>query len=98
MEVLTRAANILDVSEFEVLQRAYRHWFGDQAPAQLIASTFSSYMKTRQLPHWARHYAVKVIDAFEAELRREGESLQLAWLLLRGGASRSDESEFSLAA
>jgi hypothetical protein len=81
MEVLTKAANILDISEYEVLSRAYVHWHGSDAPNRVLQLTFSAYLKTQELPHWANHYALQIIQAFEAELQREGEFLKLAWLL-----------------
>jgi hypothetical protein len=97
MEVLTKAANILDVSEFEVLSRAYVHWHGSDAPARILQSTFSTYLKTQELPHWAKHYASQIIQAFEAELQREGEFFKLAWLLLFGAYSRGKEGHRLLA-
>ena len=44
MEVLTRAANILDISEYEVLSRAYAHWHGRDAPNRVLKLTFSTYL------------------------------------------------------
>ncbi|KPJ93332.1 MAG: hypothetical protein AMJ53_07460 [Gammaproteobacteria bacterium SG8_11] len=82
MEVLTKAANILDISEYEVLSRAYAHWHGSDAPKSILQLTFSTYLKTQELPHWAKHYALQIIQAFEAELQREGEFIKLAWLLV----------------
>ncbi len=81
MEVLTKAANILDISEYEVLSRAYVHWHGNDAPNGILQLTFSTYMKTQELPHWAKHYALQIIQAFEAELQREGEFIKIVWLL-----------------
>ncbi|WP_455211212.1 hypothetical protein [Kaarinaea lacus] len=81
MEVLTRAANILDISEYEVLNRAYTHWHGSDAPNRVLQKTFSDYLKNQELPHWANHYALQIIQAFEAELHREGEFLKLMWLV-----------------
>lgn len=81
MEVLTRAANILDISEFEVINQAYTHWHGDTAPKRLIQSTFSTYLKTQELPHWAKHYAVHIVQSFEAELQKEGQLLKIFFML-----------------
>jgi hypothetical protein len=81
MEVLTRAANILDISEFEVINQAYIHWHGDTAPKRLIQLTFSTYLKTQELPHWAKHYAVHIVQSFEAELQKEGQVVKIFLLL-----------------
>ena len=94
MEVLLKAANILDTSEFEVLRRAYVNWHGSEAPGGLLQATFSLYLKTQELPHWAKHYALQVVQAFEAELQKEGQLLRLFFLLFAGGLLRirSDRS------
>lgn len=81
MEVLTKAANILDVSEFEVLRRAYAHWYGNDAPGEILKNTFAKYLRSQELPHWAKHYAMKIIQTFEAELQRERDFIRVAWLL-----------------
>jgi hypothetical protein len=88
MEVLTTAANILDISEYEVLGRAYAHWHGTKAPAPVLQSTFSTYLRTQELPHWAKHYAIQIIQAFEAELQKEGQWLQLFCVLFINGLTR----------
>ena len=97
MEVLTRAANILDISEYEVLSRAYVHWHGGDATNQVLRSTFSIYLKTQELPHWANHYALQVIQAFEAELLLEGEFLKLVWLVSFGAHLRLKKGRYLLA-
>jgi hypothetical protein len=81
MEVLTRAANILDISEFEVINQAYMHWHGSTAPQRLIQATFSTYLKTQELPHWAKHYASHIVQSFEAELQKEGRLLKIFFML-----------------
>lgn len=51
------AANILQVGEFQLLQLAYREWFGRDLPEALVDNLFSAYMLRNEVPHWARHYA-----------------------------------------
>ena len=97
MEVLTRAANILDISEYEVLGRAYVHWHGSDAPNQVLQLTFSAYLKTQELPHWAKHYALHIIQTFEAELHREGEFIKLMWLVLMGAHTRFRKGRYFVA-
>ncbi len=81
MEVLLKAANILDISEYEVLRRAYVNWHGSEAPSRLLQITFSLYLQSQELPHWAKHYALQIIQSFEAELQKEGQLLRLFYLL-----------------
>jgi len=52
-----KAANVLQVGEFQFLQLAYYEWFGEDLPQALIARLFTSYMLHNEVPHWARHYA-----------------------------------------
>ena len=55
--VVSSAANLLQVGEFQLLQLAYREWFGKDLPEALVARLFASYMLHNEVPHWARHYA-----------------------------------------
>ena len=79
--MLTKAANILDISEYEVLNRAYAHWHGSDAPKRELQSAFSNYLKTQELPHWAKHYALHIIQSFEAEIQKEGQLLKMFCVL-----------------
>jgi hypothetical protein len=58
-----KAANILQVGEFQLLQLAYRDWYNKDLPEALVSQLFSSYMLKNEVPHWARNYARKIIDA-----------------------------------
>ncbi len=51
-----KAANFLQVGEFQFLQLAYREWHKDEMPEELTNSIFKSYMLHDEVPHWARHY------------------------------------------
>ncbi len=55
--VVVEAANLLQVGEFQLLQLAYREWFGEDLPEALVAQLFATYMLKNEVPHWARHYA-----------------------------------------
>lgn len=59
--IVAEAANILQVGEFQLLQLAYREWFGRDLPEALVANLFSAYMLRNEVPHWARHYARLVL-------------------------------------
>jgi hypothetical protein len=59
---VARAANILMVGEFQLLQLAYFDWHGEDLPPALTDRLFAAYMLRAQVPHWARHYARHIID------------------------------------
>lgn len=55
------AANVLQIGEFQLLQLAYREWFGKELPEAMVARLFTEYMMHGEVPHWARHYARLVL-------------------------------------
>jgi hypothetical protein len=61
--LVAKAANILQVGEFQLLQLAYREWHDKNLPETMVSLLFSSYMLKDEVPHWARHYARKIINA-----------------------------------
>jgi len=61
--LVAKAANILQVGEFQLLQLAYREWHNEDLPEALVSQLFSSYMLKNEVPHWARHYAREIINA-----------------------------------
>jgi len=69
-----RAANVLQVGEFQLLQLAYKEWFGEDLPEALVARLFSSYMLYNEVPHWARHYARLVLMREERGLIDENDA------------------------
>jgi len=56
-----RAANYLGVGEFQLLQLAYKEWFGEDLPEALVDRLFHTYMLDGDVPHWARHYARQIL-------------------------------------
>ena len=56
-----RAANILQIGEFQLLQLAYREWHDEDLPESQVDSLFNAYMINSEVPHWARHYARQII-------------------------------------
>ena len=82
MTVLRDAANILDISEYDVMHQAYQHWYGKPAPCAQLDRAFSDYLNTQQPPHWMRHYAIQVIATYEAEMQAQCKCLGLLWLML----------------
>ena len=57
-----RAANLLQVGEFQFLQLAYREWHGENLPDAMIDRLFDLYMLGDQVPVWARHYARRIVE------------------------------------
>ncbi len=59
--LLAEASNRLDVGEFQFLQLGYAEWFGSELDAKSMEAVFFAYLTQDTVPHWARHYARKVI-------------------------------------
>ena len=58
---VARAANLLQVGEFQLLQLAYKDWFDKEMPTSECDRLFGAYMLHDQVPHWARHYARRIL-------------------------------------
>lgn len=58
---VAKAANLLQVGEFQLLQLAYLAWHGEEMPESENDAIFRFYMVHSQVPAWARHYARRVI-------------------------------------
>lgn len=63
---VARAANELEVGEFQLIQLAYREWHRKDMPPGMIDRLFYAYMIEDQVPHWVRHYACQVLRLAEA--------------------------------
>jgi hypothetical protein len=59
---VAQAANILQIGEFQLLQLAYKDWYGEELPEALTDRLFADYMLRKQVPHWARHFARRILD------------------------------------
>ncbi len=69
MQAIVQAANILEISEYEVFCRAYQDWHGQAGDDALIQASYNRYFRGDHPPPWAAHYARRVIASFEAESR-----------------------------
>ena len=58
---VARAANLLQIGEFQLLQLAYHDWHGEDVAPEAINRLFKTYMIEKVVPHWARHYALYII-------------------------------------
>lgn len=61
-EEVARAADILMIGEFQFLQLAYYEWHGDDLPVEFVDKLFAAYMLKNHVPHWARHFARRILD------------------------------------
>ena len=66
--LVARAANILEVGEFQLLQLAYYEWHGHELPQDDCGRLFQAYMLHGETPGWARRYALWVIRQDEIGL------------------------------
>lgn len=56
-----RAANLIQVGEFQFLQLAHSEWFGRDLSEAEGNRVFHSYMVQNRVPPWVRHYARRII-------------------------------------
>ena len=64
-----RAANLIQVGEFQLIQLAYFEWFGVDMPESTGHGLFHAYMLDNRVPHWVRHYARHILALDAASLR-----------------------------
>lgn len=57
---IARAANLIQVGEFQILQLAYHDWHGHDLSPDAANLLFSTFMLDGQVPHWAHRYARKI--------------------------------------
>ena len=58
---VVKAANLLQVGEFQLLQLAFYDWHKRDMPDAVIDRLFANYMLHNEVPFWARRYARKII-------------------------------------
>ena len=61
-ECVLRAANDLEVSEFEIFRRAYNDWFEKEVDIQLLKRDFAQYMYFGSAPPWVLHYTHMIME------------------------------------
>jgi len=62
-EIVARAAQLLEVSEYELFLRAYRTWHHEVPDQRRIETQFAACMFGNSVPYWARDYARKILLA-----------------------------------
>ena len=86
MDPIRQAANILDISEYDLLARAYRAWHGTAPCDRTLSRTFRQHLGQGRTPGWALHYARRVIAEFE---RHEAAPGWLGFLVRAGRRARA---------
>lgn len=66
MQTITKAAHLLQISEYRLFSEAYLNWFGDRASENDMALVFSQFMMFGEVPEWADQYARNVMADLEA--------------------------------
>jgi len=62
------AANILQIGEFQLIQLAYKVWFGEDLPENKINKIFEEYMIREIIPIWVTYYAKDIIKLDNANV------------------------------
>ena len=68
---ICRAANILQIGEFQLLQLAYYDWYGKELPEEKIDPLFYAYTCKEYVPVWGRHYARKILALSQQGILRD---------------------------
>ncbi|MFK7853766.1 MAG: hypothetical protein AB8B79_06625 [Granulosicoccus sp.] len=66
MHTISRAASLLQISEFKLFSEAYLAWFGDRANDDDLTIVFSQFMMFGELPEWADQFARSILDDLQA--------------------------------
>ena len=65
---ILHAANLLQIGEFQLIQLAYRVWFGENLPEDKINNIFSEYMVSGIIPIWVTAYARDILKLDQANV------------------------------
>lgn len=66
MHAISKAAQLLNTSEYKLVTEAYLAWFGDRPDDGDIMNVFSNFMMFGKLPDWADQFAKSVLTDLEA--------------------------------
>ena len=95
---VVRAANLLQVGEFQFLQLAYRAWHRREMPDRMINRLFASYMLRNEVPHWAQHYAREILRRDAANILQPNDPLYHCYDVDYRGPASDGLRRFCLAA
>jgi hypothetical protein len=65
---ILHAANLLQIGEFQLIQLAYKIWFGKDLPENKINKIFNEYMVTGIIPIWVTYYAKDILKLEKAKV------------------------------
>ena len=65
---ILHAANLLQIGEFQLIQLAYRVWYGENLPEDKINNIFSEYMVKGIIPIWVTTYAKDILKLDKANV------------------------------
>ena len=65
---ILHAANLLQIGEFQLVQLAYKVWYGKDLPEDKINKIFSEYMVTGIIPIWVTYYAKDILKLDQANV------------------------------
>lgn len=94
MQTISKAASLLNISEYRLFSEAYLNWFGDRASENDITSVFAQYKMFGEVPVWADQFAKSVLADLEANRQVHLNSFCLLNLSPRVGGK--PEISFSL--
>ena len=65
---ILHAANLLQIGEFQLIQLAYKVWYGENLPEDKINNIFSEYMVSEIIPIWVTAYARDILKLDQANV------------------------------
>ena len=65
---ILHAANLLQIGEFQLIQLAYKVWYGEDLPEDKINKIFNEYMVTGVIPIWVTYYAKDILKLDQANI------------------------------
>ena len=65
---ILNAANLLQIGEFQLIQLAYKVWYGENLPEDKVNKIFSEYMVTGIIPIWVTYYAKDILKLDKANV------------------------------
>ena len=66
--LIIQAANLIQIGEFQLIQLAYKSWYGNDLPEEKINTIFKEYMVTGIIPIWVTYYAKDIIKLDKANV------------------------------
>ena len=66
--LVIQAANLVQIGEFQLIQLAYKSWYGVDLPEEKINTIFNEYMITGIIPIWVTYYADTIIKLDKAKV------------------------------